>query len=70
MQPFFVDDAQAVGADAKADPTILLYVVELLPKQVHIEGPFGPPFRMRNIVANHGLLSGNLTNLRHFYLIF
>mgnify|MGYP006928746078 CR=1 FL=1 len=70
IQSFFVNNTQPVSANAKADPTILFYIVELFVKQVQIKGSLSSSLWVWNIVANHGFLSGNLTNLRHCYLIF
>ena len=38
IQSFFVDNTQPVSAKAKADPTILFYIIELFVKQVQIKG--------------------------------
>ena len=40
IQSFFVDNTQPVSTNAKADPTILFYIVELFVKQVQIKGSF------------------------------
>jgi len=37
----FVDSAESTGADAKLNPHVLFYPVELLGVQVHIESAFG-----------------------------
>ena len=34
VQSFLINNAQTISANAKADPAILLYIVELLVKQV------------------------------------
>ena len=38
VQSFLINNAQTISANAKADPAILLYIVELLVKQVQIKG--------------------------------
>lgn len=35
-----VDNTQPVSTNAKADPTILFYIIELFVKQVQIKGSF------------------------------
>ena len=40
VQSFFVDDTQTVSTKAKADPTVLFYIIELFVKQVQIKGSF------------------------------
>ena len=62
-----VDETQTCGADAEADPAVLFNVVELLCEQVYVKRTLGTALRVRNVVANHGFLSCNLTNLRHCF---
>ena len=40
IQSLFVDNTQPVSTNAKADPTILFYIIELFVKQVQIKGSF------------------------------
>ena len=67
VQANFVDEAQTGGADAEADPAVLFNIVEFLIEQVYVKRALGAALRVRNVVANHGLLSCNLTNLRHCF---
>lgn len=40
IQSFLINNAQTISANAKANPTILFYIIELLAKQVYIKGSF------------------------------
>jgi hypothetical protein len=70
VQSFLIDGTQTGRTDIQADPAVLLYIIEFLPKQVYIETAFCASFRVRNVVAHHGFLSGDLTNFRHILSYF
>ena len=65
VEAYLVDETKAGSRNLKRNPAVLLYIVELLGEEVGIESALGTTLRVRNIVANHGFLTGDLTDLRH-----
>ncbi len=65
VETYLIDETKTGGGNFEHNPAVLLYIVELLGEKVGFEGALGATLRVRNIVANHGLLTGDLTDLRH-----
>ena len=65
VETYLIDEAKACGGNLERNPAVFFYIVEFLGEEVGIEGALGATLRVRNVVANHGFLTGDLTDLRH-----
>ena len=59
------DGSDGLGRDAKGHPAVFLWNEETLPLKVGVETTLGAALGVGNVVSDHHLLTGQLTNAAH-----